>query len=188
MTTDKNRVEEWFDAYAEDLFRWALAKLPSDDIAKDLVQDTFVAALQSVDKFKAVSSPRTWLIGILKNKIADYYRKESRIPTQSFEDSFAERTQASDDFNEQGHWKEMAATDTWNADVELLDNPEFLKVMNSCLNKLPNNWSLIIQAKYLLEKEAEEICKEFEISKTNYWQVIHRAKLAMRACIHLNWN
>jgi RNA polymerase sigma-70 factor (TIGR02943 family) len=188
MENHAQQFEKWVELYTEALVGWAIKKVPDVETARDLVQDTFLAAFQSLERFKAESSPKTWLTGILKNKIADYYRKASRIPQQSFEESYQSSIDKSDDFNEMGHWRNMDMASTWSVDEELLDNKAFIHVLEHCMSELPKNWALIVHAKYLFEKDAEEICKEFNISKTNYWQVIHRAKLLLRSCIQTKWN
>jgi RNA polymerase sigma-70 factor (ECF subfamily) len=38
-----------------------------------------------------------------------------------------------------------------------------------------------------MDKKTEEICQELGISTTNYWQMMHRAKLQLRECIDENW-
>ncbi len=44
------------------------------DLAKDLVQETFISGLKSIDKFEGKSSVKTWLVAILKRKIIDHWR------------------------------------------------------------------------------------------------------------------
>ncbi len=60
-------------------------------MAEDLVQETMLSAYQARDKFRGGSSERTWLVSILKRKIIDHYRKQSRnpeSPAASFEFPF----------------------------------------------------------------------------------------------------
>ncbi|PIY34118.1 MAG: RNA polymerase subunit sigma, partial [Bacteroidetes bacterium CG_4_10_14_3_um_filter_42_6] len=56
-----------------------------------------------------------------------------------------------------------------------------------CLDALPDRWSLSIKLKYLMEKESEEICQELGVSPTNFWQIMHRAKLQLRDCVENKW-
>jgi DNA-directed RNA polymerase specialized sigma24 family protein len=72
-------------------------------------------------------------------------------------------------------------------DGHLLDNTEFIDVLTFCLNKLPDNWSSAIHLKYLEEKDGHKICQELGISSSNYWQILHRAKLQSRVCLEKNW-
>ena len=65
----------WVDEHGDALFRYAILRLKDEHLAEDLIQDTFLAALNGIGKFKPGSSPRAWLVGILKRKIIDHYRR-----------------------------------------------------------------------------------------------------------------
>ena len=71
---------QWVEDHTEEMLAWAYNKLSDKQLAEDLVQDTFLAALQSMDKFKGDSKPKTWLLSILNNKIIDHYRRQARSP------------------------------------------------------------------------------------------------------------
>lgn len=189
---DKNsQITEWVENYTDELFKWALYKLPSRETAEDAVQETFMAAYQSWDKFNGESSPKTWLYAILNNKIKDYFRKEirnivvteSRLLPQNEERSFLDIF-----FDENGTWKKEMRPRHWESDEEsLLDNGAFTRVLHDCLNKLPELWNKVVILKYLEEKKGNDICKETELSPTNYWQILYRARLQLRECLERNW-
>src|ERR1700712_4157044 len=107
MTTENKLLNPrlWVDAHADYLYGYTLSRLNDEELAKDLVQETFLAALQKVDKFEGKSSERTWLTAILKNKIIDVYRKKSAVIVSSaITDAEADQR---DFFNpEDGHWNE----------------------------------------------------------------------------------
>ena len=67
--------DKWIDNYADYLFNYAVVRVNNSDVAKDLVQDAFFAALKSAKNFQGKSTERTWLVSILKRKVIDYYRK-----------------------------------------------------------------------------------------------------------------
>jgi len=91
-------------------------------------------------------------------------------------------------FDSNGQWKKNQRNVNWFNDTEeLLDNPEFNLVLADCLNRLPLTWNAALQLKYLREKEQKTICQELGISATNYWQIIHRAKLQLKACLEIYW-
>jgi RNA polymerase sigma-70 factor (TIGR02943 family) len=183
----KKEISEWVNSYGDTLFSWALYKTSNQEIAEDLVQETFLAAIQSYAGFKRNSSPKTWLFTILNNKITDYYRsqiKSYKLFLSEKEKSFFSLTESSFDNNDL--WAENL--NLFKGENEnLLDNTEFLKILDLCLDHLPDNWKAAILAKYHLEKESQEICKELNISPSNYWQIIHRAKLSLRKCIEKEW-
>ena len=70
--------ERWVDEHGDILYRYALERVRKPDIAQDLVQETFLAAVRTHERFRGGSTVRSWLCGILKHKICDYYRKRGR--------------------------------------------------------------------------------------------------------------
>lgn len=174
--------------YTDSLYTWALSKTSSIEIAEDLVQETFLSALVSYDNFQNNSSPKTWLLSILNNKIIDHYRKKSNNTISISQSNEEETTQFTDSlFDENGTWISHDINSVWDDEKHLLDEPEFNIIMKQCMDDLPEKWRMAINSKYLLEKTAEEICQELGITTTNYWQVIHRAKLLLKKCIEKNW-
>ncbi|MCK5469453.1 MAG: sigma-70 family RNA polymerase sigma factor [Cyclobacteriaceae bacterium] len=184
-------IQDWVTRYADDLFRWAVHKTSDKETAEDLVQETFLAAFQSLDKFQGKSHPKTWLFSIVNNKIMDYHRKQFRSETinRSQLNSNSERIDVLENFfDSEGTWKPEARPSDWQEmEGHLLDNPDFTKMLKYCMNKLPGNWCSAIHLKYLEEKDGKEICQELGITSSNYWQILHRAKLQLRICIEENW-
>jgi len=89
----KPDVNRWVDQHADVLFRYALQRVRRRDVAEDLVQETFLAALQAKGKFAGQSSEQTWLVGILRHKIVDYIRRttQARAAKQDAEDDTSEQ-------------------------------------------------------------------------------------------------
>jgi RNA polymerase sigma-70 factor (TIGR02943 family) len=168
-------------AYGDELFTWALHKTNNQTVAEDLVQETFLSVYASFDSFKGDSKPKTWIFRILNNKIIDYYRKSahhiSNGMTESEKDGYL-MTEAL--FDENNNWKTNGLEGAWKDEEHLLDNPEFNQVMDICLDDLSPSWKTAILWKYHFQKEAKEICQELKISPSNYWQILHRAKLLLR--------
>lgn len=167
----------WVDKYADKLYSFALKKVFSDQLAEDLVQETFLSALQGRANFKGESSELTWLTSILKNKIADSFRKEKLLIIDTPDDDF---------FRENGHWKNKPIPIAFE-EVNPLEKKELNKVLAQCLNKLPNLWKVVFSLKYMDDSSAEEICAQLDITKANYWVIIHRSKLNLRACLQKKW-
>jgi RNA polymerase sigma-70 factor (ECF subfamily) len=175
-------LTEWVENYTSDLFSWALHKVTEQELAKDLVQDTFMAAAEKLSDFKGESSPKTYLFSILNHKIIDHYRKKIHKPV-NLENQVISRF-----FDEDGEWHNQKRPGDWHQEEgHLLDDAEFQMVLNDCIKELPDKWNACVSAKYLLDKKTEEICQELEITTTNYWQIMHRAKLQLRECIDENW-
>jgi len=175
---------QWVGLHADYLYSYAVARLDDEEQAKDLVQETFLAALERTGQFRGNSSERTWLTAILKHKIIDVYRRrssglrpvESRQPEQEF-------FEAGD-----GHWKEAFAPRALGVeDGDPLANKELMSVLQRCLQKLPALWFSVFTMKHMDEAETEMICEQLKLTPSNFWVIIHRAKLNLRACIQKVW-
>jgi RNA polymerase sigma-70 factor (TIGR02943 family) len=189
-TTSAAILESWVRQYTDAMYTWALYKTSNKESAEDLVQDTFLTAHQQLGKFRGESNPKTWLFAILNNKIAEHYRKKYRDPVQmnDQEGSLPGSHIFVMVFDEDDRWKKKEKPINWNADEDhLLDNKEFNIVLTSCLGKLPDNWRSAINLKYIEQKKGEIICQELDIAATNFWQILHRAKLQLRKCLETNW-
>jgi RNA polymerase sigma-70 factor (ECF subfamily) len=163
--------------YTKELYSWAYYKTGDKTLSEDLVQDTFLGAIKSQNNFKGDSEIKTWLFGILKNKIADHFRKSSnKIPSSNI-------------FFDGDTWNEKEIPASWNIteDQELLDDIAFKNTLSDCINKLPTMWNSVIRMKFIDDRKTEIICNENGISSNNYWQIIHRSKLQLRKCLELNW-
>ncbi len=181
MQNFQNLPEEWINNYTDELLSRAVYKLSDVENAKDIVQDTFLAAAKNIHSFKQKSNPKTWLFSILNNKISDFYRKKYREDKKI-------NTDISSFFTETGDWKPDKQPQNWEqSGKNLLDNMAFIEILDYCLEHLPNKYNSVIKMKYYSEKTPEEICQELEISSTNMWQIMHRAKLKLRDCIENGW-
>lgn len=184
----KASLEKWVREYGDELYSWAFYKTSNQFTAEDLVQETFLAACKSFEKYKGDSTPKTWLFSILKYKIIDHYRSSAKsflsfdtlLEKQAFE--ITEKM-----FDEDKQWVEDSRNTFWKDDTHLLDDPDFNNTLEECLIKLPGNWKVAVLSKYIADKDSKDICQELDITPTNYWQVLHRAKLMLKKCIELNW-
>lgn len=186
----QEQLSGWVEQFSDALFSWAFHKTSDQAMAEDLVQDTFLAALKSIDKFKEKSSPKTWLFAILNKKIIDFYRKEGRnaVFNSSSLGNKGGNGRMENPFDKFGNWKEDHKPKDWDLeDGQIFDNVEFNHTLKTCMHKLPTKWFSTIQLKYLEGKEGQQICQLLGISTTNYWQILHRAKLQLRNCLEHNW-
>ncbi len=168
--------------YSAGMLSWTLQRVSDTEVAKDLVQDTFLAAAEKLSSFRGDSSPKTWLYSILNYKIIDYYRAKIKQPV-SMESNFLFNY-----FSEDGSWLLDKKPAAWNEEKgNLLDDEQFGAVLQSCLDALPEKWNIAIKLKFLMSKKGEEICKELNITPANFWQIVRRAKLQLRECLENNW-
>lgn len=184
-TTEALPKGEWGQAemaalvkqHTRTLLNHARVRLNDRTLAEDLVQQTFLVAWEGRSRFAGESSARSWLFSILKNKIADHYRKHYRDPQMNSMDiEDVER------FDSDGRWLPQHRPTEWAADDEE-DKETLFAVLAHCLDKLPETWRAAVEMKYLKECDATAICQELGLSATHYWQQIHRAKLRLRACM-----
>ncbi|WP_074490625.1 sigma-70 family RNA polymerase sigma factor [Mucilaginibacter polytrichastri] len=180
--------QQWVAKYADYLYSYAVTRINDGELARDLVQETFLAALEKAAKFEGRSSESTWLTAILKNKIIDIYRKKSsgllkrqEVPVEVSE---------SDDFFEvdDGHWKVQHQPQAFGLEVyNPLIGKEFDHILKQCMQKLPVLWLSVFTMKHMDEETTETICSELRVTPANYWVIIHRAKVNLRACLQKNW-
>ncbi|MBC7931525.1 MAG: sigma-70 family RNA polymerase sigma factor [Rubrivivax sp.] len=180
----------WLDRHGDSLYRYALFRLRDPALAEDAVQETLLAALQGHEKFAGRGSERTWLIGILKHKIVDHFRRTSReAATGQIEDELPEQHGL---FNESGkwadHWSKHNAPVDWRADpARLCEQGEFWEVFSQCLSPLPERVASAFLLREVDGVSSAEICEVFGISANNLWVMLHRARTQLRRCIEVNW-
>ena len=180
---------KWVDNYGDYLYNYAYFRVNKTELAEDLVQDTFLSALKAQEGFKGEASEKTWLTGILRNKIIDHYKKASTQKEKQDLDNH--RAEASYNYffeEDSGHWTDDKGPKEWGVNASSsMESKEFFKVLNSCLGKLPEKWAMAFSLKTLDDVPGDKICKALDISSSNFWVIIHRAKLQLRECIEKNW-
>lgn len=190
MSNPSATIKCWVDLYMDNLFSWALHKTNNKEIAEDLVQETFLTAFKSLGQFEGRSEPKTWLFAILNNKIAEHYRKAfKQITVSESQTSYYNLSSFFDNFfDTDDHWRQEQQPKEWSEEeINLLDDQEFNQTLQNCMQNLPENWRFALQLKYLDERKGELICQELQITPSNFWQILHRAKLQLRNCLEINW-
>lgn len=173
---------KWIDLYSDYLFNYTITRVNDREKAQDLVQDTFLAGLKSMKNFKGEASERTWLISILKRKIIDHYRKINSNKGK------AEVRINYNDADSEGDWLEERVADPFDKTAEdTLQNNELGDAIHNCLEKLPKKQADVFKMKTILGHETEVICNELNITASNLWVIIHRARTAMADCLKENW-
>ena len=184
-TTDirLSRPEIWLDEHGDALYRYARFRLNDAALAEDLVQETLLAALQAQGSFAGRSTERTWLIGILKNKLIDHLRKTCReitVDTGSDEDLDALFDNASRD-----HWRSPPSV--WDNPPAALEQKQFWAVLSDCLSALPARQAQVFTLCEMEGLDGSEACKVLGVTTTNVWVLLHRARLRLRECLENHW-
>jgi RNA polymerase sigma-70 factor (ECF subfamily) len=182
---DTPTLHQQLEAMRPALLRFAQLQLRNDHLAEDAVQDALIAVLEKPERFAGQSSLRTYVIGILKYKIIDNLRlatREKQIETQE--------DQSDDDaidalFKADGHY--MDPPKSWGDPDSTLEQKDFFKTLQVCLDKLPAKTARIFMMREWLELETDEICKELGITSSNAWVLLFRARMRLRECLDLNW-
>jgi RNA polymerase sigma-70 factor (ECF subfamily) len=184
-----SKPDEWLDAHGDYLYACALQKVGNSHVAEDLVQETFLAGLKSGSAFAGKASERSWFLGILRNKVADYFRKKYRDKSYSEQhDEGYERITGPFDTN--GHWdnnKGFAPQDWPPTPSHVLEQKEFWDVFHSCLGTLPERMAEVFLQHEVKDSTAEEIMRDLDVSSSNLWVLLYRARMRLRTCLEQNW-
>jgi len=184
--SDSNNIhnpEYWIEEYGDYLFRFALFRLSNEETARDMVQETLIAAWKAKKNFRGDSSLRTWLVGIMKHKITDLIRKEIR--GRKLSDAL-ENDPTSSMFDKNDSWSKPVQG--WDDDPEhLYSNQQFLRTLQNCVSALPEQHRHVFTLRELNGEDTESVCNSCGISSTNLHVIMHRARLALRQCLEKNW-
>jgi RNA polymerase sigma-70 factor, ECF subfamily len=182
MTTDPST---WVEQYGDYLFRYALMRMRNRDQAENLVQETFLAALQGQSSFRGKSSEKTWMVGILKHKIIDQFRKSIR--EKSVTELQNDEEQTIDQFYDNVGQPRQYPKEWMPDPAASLHSKEFWQVFRSCLNELPERTANAFVLREIEGMTTEEICEEIDVTPTNLWVMLHRARLQLRAGLEKQW-
>lgn len=179
----------WVEQHGDYLFRCALLRVRDKEVAEDLVQETFLAALQAKDRFAGQSSVRSWMVGILKHKAVDRFRKDIREQSVEGLDQVGERLEDDGTFDERGHWKldQTAPMDWPDNPGGSIERKQFWDKLKQCVGKLPPKMAQVFTLREVDEVESEEICKMLNLSSSNLWVLLHRARKHLRQCLEMNY-
>ena len=169
------------------LTRYALLQLRDQSAAEDVVQETLLAAIQGAQGYSGRSTVKTWLTGILKHKIIDQLRRQLREQplVQGEDDDRTEGDIVDALFRPDGHWQSFPRG--WDDPERALEARHFWETLEMCSKLMPAKTARVFMMREVMELSTEEICKELNISATNCWVMLHRARLSLRECLQARW-
>lgn len=171
---------EWLAEHGDALWRYAMVRVRRADLVEEMVQETFAAALGASADFRGESSVRTWLISILKRRIADHARRERRDERTShvWTKSFTEL------YDDRGMWSSGVGGAARLTEGE---REEFARDLERCVAKLPGKTAETFMLREVRHLSAEVICDRLQMSRENYWVRMHRARMLLRNCLSGRW-
>jgi RNA polymerase sigma-70 factor (ECF subfamily) len=179
------RAERWLAEHGDALYRVALGRTRNAEVARDLVQETLLAGMRHWSQYSQRSSEAAWLMGILRNKIVDHFRRQSR------EQTFTDLEFLADDrerfFDQRAKWSSAFGPKPWPGPDEAYERAEFWRAFDHCLSRLPERVAQVFLLRELDGIASEDICKEFDVSPNNFWVMLYRARMALRHCLEKNW-
>ncbi len=183
MPEVKLNPDKWVDRYADYLFNFTITRVNDPIMAQDLVSETFLAGLKSAPNFQGKSTERTWLVSILKRKIIDYYRKSNSKKGQA-----EVRMSYLNSSDQEGDWLEEQVEDLRNPTIEDdIEQQELGEALNDCIAALPERYATIFVQKTIDKLDTDTICKEHDITASNLWVIIHRARVQLMDCLNSKW-
>ena len=167
------------------LLRFAILQLRNEAQAEDVLHDTLLAVLEKPDNFAGQSSLRTYVTGIMKHKIIDVMRVAKRTRQIETYDDQSEADAIDALFKADGHT--VTQPRNWGNPDATLEQKDFFRVMEICLEKLPAKTARVFMMREWLEFDTDEICTELAMTTANVWVVLYRARIRLRECLDLNW-
>lgn len=182
--------EEWVAQHGDALFAFALRSIGNRAVAEDLVQESLMAAFKGRASFSGASAERTWLIGILKNKVMDHYRRSGRETALEEPETISDSGDT--DFiasgPNAGQWKAGRRPKAWSVDTkDPVEQQQFWEHLERCLAKLDDRLARVYRLREVQTIDTREICNVMSVTPTNLRVMLHRARKLLRSCLELNW-
>lgn len=177
--------EDWPYEYGDMLYRYAYRRVANKENAEDLVQETLLAGFLAYDKFTGKSAVSTWLVGILKHKIIDLFRKQRRDSVILNHDELAEDILAAQ-FDQNGAWRFNVLE--WKTPDKEMENTQFLAVLNQCVARLPQRFSDLLFLRTESQLSTEDCCQLLGFETDNQlWVALSRTRIKLRQCLDVYW-
>lgn len=168
------------------LLRHARFAVHDDSLAEDLVQDTLIAVLEQHTSRRGDASLTTWATAILKNKVADWYRSPNRKRMVQFSAEDGKLDDAIDAlYDAGGAYAEPVPA--WQQPDNRTEQRQMMTVLERCVGCLPRQTGNVFMMREWLGFDTGEICERLGVSADNCRMILHRARMAMRACMQRDW-
>jgi RNA polymerase sigma-70 factor (ECF subfamily) len=184
---DEAAFDDLVNTHHGALIRLAMGYVADRDMAEEVVQDTWMAVVQSLSRFEGRSSLRTWIFGIVIHKAKDRGIREKRHLTfsafQSCEDDLTDTLDPSC-FQQSGEWAGhwSVPPQPWDEQTpeRLLATQQTIHAMNSAIESLPTTLKEVLILRDIEGMDSEEACALLKITETNLYVRLHRARERVR--------
>ena len=176
---DENAFMELIRELNPSFLRVARMFVPTAAVAEDVVQETWLAVLNGIDRFEGRSSLKTWILRILTNTAKTRGERERRsVPFSALdtEDGGYEPAVERSRFTGTGHWAVLPRA--WPEDKLLAG--ETLSVIEHAIERLPQTQRTVITLRDVEGWTADEVRNALELSETNQRVLLHRARTKVR--------
>lgn len=184
---EEGAFDELVNKHHGALIRMAMGYVADREVAEEVVQDTWMAVIESLGRFEGRSSLRTWILGILIHKAKDRGIRERRHMTFSnFEYCVNDNEEAVDPSRFQqtgeraGLW--VFPPQPWDdrTPEKLLASQQAVDAMNSAIEALPRTLKEVLILRDVEGVDAKEVCTLLKITETNLYVRLHRARERVR--------
>jgi RNA polymerase sigma-70 factor (ECF subfamily) len=183
---DQNLTDssQWVERYGDMLYRFTLLRVKDAEHSEEIVQNTFLAALQAKEKFAGRSTEKTWLFGILKHKIMDHFRQIKKTRTYDLEPG-DDPDPCGSEFDGRGHWQALPIQ--WGINPQKATEDQQLgRVLATCMDKLSDKYRQLFVLREVEGMKSEQICAELDITPSNLWVMLHRARNQLKKCLEIH--
>lgn len=193
LTMSRNlQPQRWVDNYGDALYHHALKLLRDPLKAEEAVQEAMLAGLQSMNGFDGRSTEKTWLFSILRFKVMDEFRRMSKDRARHQSNAEDEETeglaleqQLANDFDQSGRWRH--APSDWGDPEDVLASEQLRDLLDRCIARLPRRHADAFVLKTIAGEDTETVCQVLDVTPTNLWQMLYRARMGLRRCIEAEW-
>ena len=178
--------ENWVKEYGDYLYGYAYSRMRDANAAEEVLQETLLAGVKYSGQYAGKGSVRGWLIAILKRKIIDYFRARKKHAGASLSDDDDAFDPSTVLFDQQGNWK--PGTFKWAPSPEKnLEMSELSDVVQECLKGIPKGHADVFVLSVMEEMDSAAICEQLDITPSNMWVRMHRARLGLAKCVSEKW-
>ena len=172
---DESAFSELVARYELGMLKMAQAFIGDRISAEEAVQETWLAFIKAIKKFKHRSSVKTWLFGILLNQARKQAaRRPKELPDRS-QARGDDDDGSSDWFDDAGEWRSKPVVWSSNPESELLSQ-EAVEYIYDAIASLPEKQRAVFVLSAIEGWTPEEVCDLMKISSTNRRVLLHLAK------------